>query len=137
MKAALKKDGLTTYVGPDNGFILSFSNGLVVYISGDSSITAEQDFTVRRFYKANLAIINAGGLFTSRPKEAAFSINELIEPNAMIPQHTNEEATKGRKLKADTKTAMFASLIKGITVHLPLSSVTMEFDGNAKWVKGF
>lgn len=30
LKAALKKDGLTAYVGPDNGFILNFSNGLVV-----------------------------------------------------------------------------------------------------------
>ncbi len=30
---ALKQDGLTAYAGPDNGFILSFSNGLVVYLS--------------------------------------------------------------------------------------------------------
>jgi L-ascorbate metabolism protein UlaG (beta-lactamase superfamily) len=133
----LKKDGLTAYTGPDNGYVLSFSNGLVVYMSGDSGITAEQDVTVRRFYKANLAIINAGGLFTSGPKEAAFSINELIKPNAVIPQHTNEEATKGGKLLPGTKTAKFKSLInKNIAVHLPLSGVTMEFDGNAKCVKG-
>lgn len=134
--SAFKKDGLTAYVGPDNGFILTFSNGLVVYMSGDSGITAEQDVTVRRFYKANLAIINGGGMFTSGPKEAAFSINELIKPAAVIPQHMNEEATKGGILKAGTKTALFASLIKGIPVHLPLSGRTMEFDGNAKCVKG-
>ncbi len=135
--SAFKKDGLTAYTGPDNGFILSFSNGLVVYMSGDSGITAEQDITVRRFYKANLAIINAGGLFTSGPKEAAFSINELIKPNTVIPQHTNEEATKGGKLRPGTKTAKFKSLInKNIAFHLPLSGVTMEFDGNAKCVKG-
>ncbi len=71
----LKKDGLTAYAGPDNGFILTFSNGLVVYMSGDSGINADQDTTVRRFYGAELAIINAGGLFTSGPKEADFSIN--------------------------------------------------------------
>ncbi len=134
---ALKKDGLTAYAGPDNGFILSFSNGLVVYMSGDSGISAEQDVTVRRFYGAKLAIINAGGLFTSGPKEAAFSINELIKPKAVIPQHTNEEATKGGKLRPGTKTAKFKSLInKNIAFHLPLSGVTMEFDGNAKCVKG-
>ena len=134
---ALKKDGLTAYAGPDNGFILTFSNGLVVYMSGDSGITAEQDVTVRRFYGAKLAIINAGGLFTSGPKEAAFSINELIKPNAVIPQHMNEEATKGGKLRAGTRTAKFKSLInKNIAFHLPLSGVTMEFDGNAKCVKG-
>ena len=36
--AQLKKDGLTAYVGPDNGYVLTFSNGLVVYMSGDSGI---------------------------------------------------------------------------------------------------
>ncbi len=132
----LKKDGLTAYAGPDNGFILTFSNGLVVYMSGDSGISADQDTTVRRFYGAELAIINAGGLFTSGPKEAAFSINELIKPKAVIPQHTNEAATKGGKLKPGTKTAKFKSLIKGIPVHIPLSGRTMEFDGNGKCVKG-
>jgi L-ascorbate metabolism protein UlaG (beta-lactamase superfamily) len=136
LAATLKKDGLTAYVGPDNGFILTFTNGLVVYLSGDSGITAEQDVTVRRFYKAKLAIINGGDMFTSGPKEAAFSINELIKPNAAIPQHMNEQATKGGKLVAGTKTAKFAAMVKGIPVHLPLSGRTMEFDANAKCVSG-
>lgn len=132
----LKKNGLTAYVGPDNGFILTFTNGLVAYLSGDSGISAEQETTVRRFYRAKLAVINAGGVFTSGPKEAAFSINELIKPNAVIPQHTNEAATQGGKLKPGTKTARFAGLVKGIPVHIPLSGRTMEFDGNAKCVNG-
>ena len=84
LAAELKKDGLTAYVGPDNGFILTFSNGLVVYLSGDSGITAEQDVTVRRFYGAELVVINAGGIFTSGPEEAAFSINKLIMPNSPL-----------------------------------------------------
>lgn len=136
LAALFKKNGLSAYTGPDNGFILSFSNGLVVYLSGDSGISADQDTTVRRFYGAELAIINAGGLFTSGPKEAAFSINELIKPKAAIPQHTNEEATKGGKLKPESKTAMFKSLVKGIPVYIPLSGKTMEFDGDAKCVAG-
>ena len=105
-------------------------------MSGDSGINADQETVVRRYYGAELAIINAGGLFTSGPKEAAFSINELIKPKAVIPQHMNEEATKGGKLVATSKTAKFKSMIKGIPVHLPLSGRTMEFDGNAKCVKG-
>ena len=40
--AQLKKDGLTAYVGPDNGYVLTFSNGFVVYMSGDSGISADQ-----------------------------------------------------------------------------------------------
>ena len=130
MSKSFDKDGLTAYVGPDNGYILTFSNGLVVYISGDSGITAEQDVTVRKFYNANLAIINAGGVYTSGPKEAAYSVNELIKPNAVIPSHTNEEATKNGKLLPNTKTAMFKNLVKDIPVYIPLSSVTMEFRNN-------
>ena len=54
----------------------------------------------------------------------------------MIPQHTNEEATKGGVLQPGTRTAKFKSLIKNIPVHIPLSGRTMEFDGNARCVKG-
>lgn len=137
LAAQFKKDGLTAYVGPDNGYVLTFSNGLVVYMSGDSGISADQDVTVRGFYGAQIAIMNAGGTFTSGPKEAAYSVNQLIKPTAVIPQHTNEAATKGGKLKAGTKTALFKSLIdKKISFHVPLSGVTMEFDAAAKCVKG-
>lgn len=132
----MKKDGLTAYVGPDNGYILTFSNGLVVYLSGDSGINADQEVTVRRFYKAKLAVINAGGIYTSGPREAAFSINELVKPNAVIPQHTNEEATRGGKLIPGTLTDKFAQLIKNIPVHVPLSGRTMEFDANARCTSG-
>lgn len=133
---SFKKNGLTAYVGPDNGYVLTFSNGLVVYISGDSGITAEQDVTVNRFYNAKLAIINAGGVYTSGPKEAAFSINELVKPNAVIPSHTNEEATKNGKLLEGTKTAAFKSMIKNIPVYIPLSGITMEFNNDGICTKG-
>ncbi len=137
LAAQLKKDGLTAYAGPDNGYVLTFSNGLVVYMSGDSGISADQDVTVRGFYGAEIAIINAGGLFTSGPREAAYSVNKLIKPKAVIPSHINEAATKNGKLLAKSKTALFKSLIdKNIAFHVPLSGVTMEFDGNAKCVKG-
>ena len=129
-------DGLTAYAGPDNGYILTFSNGLVVYLSGDSGILADQDVTVRGFYGAKLAIINAGGIYTSGPKEAAYSINELIRPKAVIPHHMNEAATEKGKVKPGSKTAVFQSLIKDIPVHIPISGRTMEFDGEANCLKG-
>src|SRR5207247_6018886 len=74
---ALRANGLTAYVGPPNGYVLAFTNGLVVYLSGDTGITAEQDVVVRRHYKANLAVINIGDVFTTRPTEAAYVIDEL------------------------------------------------------------
>ena len=56
----LEKNGLTAYVGPPTGYVLSFSNGLVAYLSGDTGITAEQNLVVRCYSKANLADINIG-----------------------------------------------------------------------------
>lgn len=132
----LDHDGLTAYAGPDNGYILTFSNGLVVYLSGDSGIFADQDVTIHRYYGADLAIINGGGIYTSGPKEAAFSINELVRPKAVIPHHMNEAATEKGKLKPETKTALFKSLIKDIPVHIPLSGRTMEFNGEAQCLNG-
>jgi len=132
----LDHDGLTAYAGPDNGYILNFSNGLTVYLSGDSGITAEQDVTVRGYYGAELAIMNAGGIYTSGPKEAAYSVNELIRPRAVIPHHMNEAATEKGKVIPGSKTALFESLIKDIPVHIPLSGRTMEFDGDGKCTNG-
>ena len=130
---ALAANGLTAYVGPPGGFVLSFSNGLVVYLSGDTGITAEQDFVVRRHYGAELAVINIGGTFTTGPTEAAYVINDLVKPKSVIASHANEPATEGGKLKAGTRTEAFIKAVK-VPVHLPLSGRTMEFDdsGNCK-----
>ena len=135
MADAMKPDGLTAYVGQENGYILTFSNGLVVYLSGDTGHTADMEVLVRRYYKANLAIINIGDIFTMGPEEAAWAINELIKPKSGISTHANE-ATKGGKAKPNGKRAKFMKLVKDIPVHLPLSGKTMEFDGNAKCVAG-
>ena len=93
----LRANGLFADVGPPTGYVLRFSNGLVVYLSGDTGITGEQELVVRRFYKANLAVMNIGGApFTTGPDEAAFVINDLVKPNAVIASHANEVATDGR-----------------------------------------
>jgi L-ascorbate metabolism protein UlaG (beta-lactamase superfamily) len=132
---ALRANGLTAYVGPPGGYVLQFSNGLVAYLSGDTGITAEQDIVVRQHYKANLAVINIGDVFTTGPAEAAHVINNLVKPRAVIPSHANEMATKGGKLLPKSKTAAFRKAVK-VPVHLPLSGRTMEFDGKGKCVSG-
>ncbi len=132
----LKFDGLTAYTGPANGYILTFSNDLVVYLSGDSGIFADQEVTIRGFYGAELAVINAGGVFTSGPREAAYSINELIRPRAVIPGNMNEAATVNGRIQAGTKTAQLIKMINGIPVFLPLSGRTMEFDGQGRCLRG-
>jgi L-ascorbate metabolism protein UlaG (beta-lactamase superfamily) len=131
----LKDSGLTAYVGPPGGYVLRFSNGLTVYLSGDTGITAEQDTVVRRFLKANLVVMNIGGIFSTGPEEAAFVINKLVKPEAVIASHANEATTEGGKLLPGTKTERFIKATK-VPVHLPLSGRTMEFNDKAKCVKG-
>ncbi len=127
--------GLTAYAGPPTGYVLSFSNGLVVYLSGDTGITAEQDTVVRQYYGAKLAVINIGDTYTNGPREAAFVVNELIKPNSVIASHANEAATKGGKVIPGTRTGTFIKKAN-VPVYVPLSGRVMEFDKQGKCVKG-
>jgi L-ascorbate metabolism protein UlaG (beta-lactamase superfamily) len=130
-------DGLTAYVGPEEGYIIKFSNGLVVYLSGDTGVVSDMATVVRQEYGAKLAVINIGDVFSTGPEEAAFAINTLVKPNSVIPSHANEAATAGGVVQPGTKTARFIGLVDPmIDVHVPLSGVTMRFNSNGKCVGG-
>jgi len=131
----LNAAGLTAYAGPPTGYVLTFSNGLVVYLSGDTGITAEQDSVVRQHYGAKLAVMNIGDTYTTGPREAAFVVNELVKPNSVIASHANEAATKGGKLIPGTRTDTFIKATN-VPVHLPLSGRTMSFDAQGNCVAG-
>ncbi len=132
---ALEANGLTAYLGPPGGYVLQFSNGLAVYLSGDTGVTAEQDLVVRKLYKAGLTVINIGSTFTTGPAEAAFVINELVQPKSVIASHANEPATQDGKVRAGTRTEAFVKATK-VPVHVPLSGRTMEFDASGNCAKG-
>ena len=131
----LNAAGVTAYAGPPTGYVLTFSNGLVAYLSGDTGITAEQETVVREHYGAELAVINIGDTFTTGPKEAAFVIDELVKPAAVIASHANEAATSNGKVIDGTRTAAFIAATK-TPVHVPLSGSTMAFDGAGNCVSG-
>ena len=135
LASQLEANGLTAYLGPPGGYVLQFSNGLVVYLSGDTGITAEQDAVVRRHFGANLAVMNIGGIFSTGPAEAAWVMNELVQPAAVIVSHANEAATQGGQVQPGSKTAAFIEAVE-VPVHVPLSGRTMEFDGKAGCVAG-
>jgi L-ascorbate metabolism protein UlaG (beta-lactamase superfamily) len=132
---ALAENGLTAYVGPPGGYVVKFSNGLTVYLSGDTGATADQDLIVRRMYKANLAVMNIGGVFSTGPQEAAYVMNSMVQPRAVIASHANEPATKGGQLLPNSRTATFKKLVK-VPTYVPLSGKTMEFNGQAKCTAG-
>lgn len=132
---SLKEAGLNAYVGPPTGYVVTFSNGLVVYLSGDTGMTAEQERVVSGHYGADLVVMNIGDTFTTGPKEAAYVINELVKPTSVIASHANEEATRDGEIVPGTRTETFMEAVT-VPVHVPLSGRTMAFDADGNCLEG-
>lgn len=132
---AMRAAGIAGYAGPPTGYVLTFSNGLVAYLSGDTGITAEQDTVVRGHYGARLVVMNIGDTFTTGPTEAAYVVNELIRPVSVIPSHANEVATRDGAVLPGTRTEVFIEATHA-PVHVPLSDRTMAFDAGGHCVEG-
>jgi L-ascorbate metabolism protein UlaG (beta-lactamase superfamily) len=131
----MKQAGLFGDVGLATGYVLRFSNGLVVYLSGDTGIVADQKLVVHDFYHARLAVMNIGDGFTTGPTEAAYVINELVQPAEVIASHANEVGTIDGKVRAGSKTEAFIKAVH-LPVHVPLSGKTMSFDAEGKCTAG-
>ena len=91
---------------------------------------------VRGFHQANLAVVPIAGTGQMGPEEAAFAVQELVQPSAVIPWHTHEVSTTDGRVNPNTRLARFIELVDKIPVHVPLSGVTMEFNGHANCVAG-
>ena len=131
----LEADDVSLALGPPSGYVVKFTNGLTVYLSGDTGIHADMKTIVHDFHKANLAVLNLGPSAIS-PEAAAFVINELVQPASVIASHPNEAVTADGKLLPNSRTKAFIDLVKNRPVYLSLSGKTLEFDGNAKCVAG-
>ena len=131
----LNAAGLTAYAGPPTGYVLTFSNGLVVYLSGDTGITAEQETVVRDHYKTNLVVMNIGDTYTTGPQEAAWVINNLIKPAAVIASHANQPSTQDGKVIAGTRVDLFSKKSQ-VPVHVPLSGKSMQFNSSGSCTNG-
>ena len=131
----LDASGLTAYAGPPTGYVLTFSNGLSVYLSGDTGITAEQKNVVADHYGVQLAVMNIGDTFTTGPRQAAWVMNNLVKPAAVIASHANEAATLDGKVVAGSRTAQFIEKAN-MPVHVPLSGKAMQFDAQGQCRSG-
>ena len=127
--------GLTAYAGPPTGYVLTFSNGLSAYLSGDTGVTAEQKTVVKDLYGAKLVVMNIGDTYTTGPAEAAWVVNELIKPESVIPSHANQPSTAGGKVVSGSRVEQFSKLTKA-KVYLPLSGRTLSFDARGKCTGG-
>lgn len=132
---AMKEAGITGDVGPATGYVVTFSNGLVTYLSGDTGISADQKLVVHDYYHAQLAVMNMGDGFTTGPAEAAYVINELVKPNSVVVSHANEVGTVEGKVRPGSKTEAFVKASK-VPAYVPLSDKTLEFDSRGHCVAG-
>jgi L-ascorbate metabolism protein UlaG (beta-lactamase superfamily) len=127
---------LTNYIDPANGYVLTFTNGLVVYLSGDTGLFGDMKSTLNEHYGAKLAVINIGDFFTMGPEEAADAVNRLIQPKAVIPSHANEVATTNGVVNENTRTARFINLLRGPAAYVARSGRVIEFDGSGNCTAG-
>ena len=137
------------YVGLANGFVVTFTNGLKVYLSGDTGLSKDMKDVVRAYYAPNLSVINISDTFVTGPQEASFAVANLLRTNAVIPSHANEGATNRGVLNPGTRTDAFIQHVsqglsventtdifinRTISVYVPLSGITLEFDGFGRCV---
>jgi hypothetical protein len=86
--------------------------------------------------------LNVGDILTIGPDDAAYAVLNMIRPVAVIPSHVNEAATNGGVLDPTSRTARFVNLVgagipfpnfyRKVSVYIPFSGTTMEFDGTAQ-----
>jgi L-ascorbate metabolism protein UlaG (beta-lactamase superfamily) len=134
-RRSLEPDNVSLTLGPPSGYVIRFTNGLTVYLTGDTGIHSEMQTLDRDFFHANLMQINYGSSALT-PEAAAYVVNTLVQPTSVIVSHVNEAATAGGKIRAASRTAAFIALVKGTPVYPALSGRTMEFDGAGKCTAG-
>lgn len=74
------------YGGEPVGYVIRFSNGKTLYHAGDTGVFGDMEM-IGEYYKIDLAMVPIGGNYTMGPKEAAYAINELLEPKKVWPIH--------------------------------------------------
>jgi L-ascorbate metabolism protein UlaG (beta-lactamase superfamily) len=131
----LEADNVSVTLGPATGYVIKFSNGLTVYLSGDTALHTEMKSVVNEYHKANLMLLNLG-YSAITAQSGAYAANELVRPASVIVSHVNEGATTGGKVRPASHTAAFMGVVKGRPVYPALSGKTMEFDGDGKCVTG-
>jgi L-ascorbate metabolism protein UlaG (beta-lactamase superfamily) len=75
----------THYVGVAAGFVLTISDGPVLYHAGDTSVFGDMKL-IAELYRPEVAILPIGGHFTMGPKEAAMAVS-LLKPKIVLPIH--------------------------------------------------
>ena len=80
-------EGPPLYAGEAAGYIFDFKNGCTLYHSGDTAVTSDIKL-IQDIYNPTVAILSSSGHFTMGPKEAAYTVKNLLDVDYVIPSHT-------------------------------------------------
>ena len=75
----------TQYAGVAAGFVLTISDGPVLYHSGDTSVFSDMKL-IKELYHPEIAMLPIGDFYTMGPREAALAA-QFLAPNAVLPIH--------------------------------------------------
>jgi L-ascorbate metabolism protein UlaG (beta-lactamase superfamily) len=75
----------THYVGVAAGFVLTITDGPVLYHAGDTAVFSDMKL-IRELYRPDVAMLPIGGHFTMGPREAAMAVR-FLEPKIVLPLH--------------------------------------------------
>ncbi|MBE1556640.1 metal-dependent hydrolase [Sporosarcina limicola] len=80
-------EGTPIYAGQSAGYVFDFDNSHTVYHSGDTAVTYDIKL-IQELYEPTIAILSSSGHFTMGPKDAAYTVRNLLDVDYVIPSHT-------------------------------------------------
>lgn len=83
--AAAEDEAGTHYTGVATGFVLTVTDGPVLYHSGDTNVFGDMKL-IAQLYHPEIAMLPIGGYYTMGPREAAFA-SRFLEPKMILPLH--------------------------------------------------
>jgi L-ascorbate metabolism protein UlaG (beta-lactamase superfamily) len=75
----------THYVGVAAGFVLTVSDGPVLYHAGDTAVFGDMKL-IAELYQPKVVMLPIGGHFTMGPREAALAVH-FLQPEVVLPVH--------------------------------------------------
>jgi L-ascorbate metabolism protein UlaG (beta-lactamase superfamily) len=130
----LEPDNLTLPLGPPSGYVVRFTNGLVVYLTGDTAVHADMKTVIADFHKPNAMVLNLGqSAITSA--SGAYIANEVVRPANRDHLAPQRGGVVGGKARPGSRTAEISGMLRSPVV-LALSGRTMELDGQGRCVAG-
>jgi len=88
----------STVHGAAAGFIITETDGLCVYNSGDTGLFGDMEL-FGKFHDIDIAMLPTGGRFTMGPKQAAYAC-KLLGCKKIIPQHWGTWSILGQSTEA-------------------------------------